>query len=413
MKAEIITIGDELLIGQTIDTNSAWIGAELSSAGFDIHRKITIRDNRSDILKVLSEISGIPDVVLITGGLGPTSDDITKQTLCEFFNTKLVLDEEVLDMIGKMMLRRNFPMNENNRRQAEVPESCMVLTNAAGTAPGMWFEKDDTIFISMPGVPVEMKYIMNQHVLPALKKRFTSQVIIHRNVMTYGAPEARLAEILTGFEAALPGHIKLAYLPSSGIIKLRLTGSGTDHKSVSDSVEIQVNKLYTIIPDLIYGENEESLEMVIGKLLREKKKTLCTSESCTGGNIAHLITCVPGSSDYFVGSVIAYSNSVKTQLLGIDERIIEKEGAVSEPVIRAMAEGAKRILKTDYCVATSGIAGPGGGTPEKPVGTIWIAVASVSGTVAEKHTFGTDRIANITRFSLVALNMLRKKIIKG
>ena len=413
MKAEIITIGDELLIGQTIDTNSAWMGAELSLAGFDVHKKTTIHDNRSDILKVLSEISGIPDVVLITGGLGPTSDDITKQTLCEFFNTKLVLDEEVLDMIGKMMLRRNFPMNENNRRQAEVPESCMVLTNAAGTAPGMWFEKDDTIFISMPGVPVEMKYIMNQHVLPALKKRFTSQVIIHRNVMTYGAPEARLAEILTGFEAALPGHIKLAYLPSSGIIKLRLTGSGTDHKSVSDSVEIQVNKLYTIIPDLIYGENEESLEMVIGKLLREKKKTLCTSESCTGGNIAHLITCIPGSSDYFVGSVIAYSNSVKTQLLGIDERIIEKEGAVSEPVIRAMAEGAKRILKTDYCVATSGIAGPGGGTPEKPVGTIWIAVASGSGTVAEKHIFGTDRIANITRFSLVALNMLRKQIIKG
>jgi nicotinamide-nucleotide amidase len=413
MKAEIITIGDELLIGQTIDTNSAWMGAELSLAGFDVHKKTTIHDNRSDIIQALSDSSGKSDVVLITGGLGPTSDDITKQTLCEFFNTKLVLDEEVLDMIGKMMLRRNFPMNENNRRQAEVPESCMVLTNAAGTAPGMWFEQDDTIFISMPGVPVEMKYIMNRHVLPALKKRFTSQVIIHRNVMTYGAPEARLAEILTGFEAALPGHIKLAYLPSSGIIKLRLTGSGTDHKSVSDSVEIQVNKLYTIIPDLIYGENEESLEMVIGKLLREKKKTLCTSESCTGGNIAHLITCIPGSSDYFVGSVIAYSNSVKTQLLGIDERIIEEEGAVSEPVIRAMAEGAKRILKTDYCVATSGIAGPGGETPEKPVGTIWIAVASGSGTVAEKHTFGTDRVANITRFSLVALNMLRKQIIKG
>lgn len=413
MKAEIITIGDELLIGQTIDTNSAWMGAELSLAGFDVHKKTTIHDNRSDILQALSDSSGKSDVVLITGGLGPTSDDITKQTLCEFFNTKLVLDEEVLDMIGKMMLRRNFPMNENNRRQAEVPESCKVLTNAAGTAPGMWFEKDDTIFISMPGVPVEMKYIMNRHVLPALKKRFTSQVIIHRNVMTYGAPEARLAEILTGFEAGLPGHIKLAYLPSSGIIKLRLTGSGHDQKSVSDSVEIQVNKLYTIIPDLIYGENEESLELVIGKLLREKKKTLCTSESCTGGNIAHLITCVPGSSDYFVGSVIAYSNSVKIQLLGIDERIIEKEGAVSEPVIRAMAEGAKRILKTDYCVATSGIAGPDGGTPEKPVGTIWIAVASGSGTVAEKHTFGTDRIANITRFSLVALNMLRKQIIKG
>lgn len=413
MKAEIITIGDELLIGQTLDTNSAWIGAELSSTGFDIHRKITIHDNRSDILQALSDASGKSDVVLITGGLGPTSDDITKQTLCEFFNTRLVMNDEVLRMVEDMMTRRNFPMNENNRRQAEVPESCMVLTNTAGTAPGMWFEKGETIFISMPGVPVEMKYIMNRHVLPALKKRFASQVIIHRNIMTYGTPEARLAEILTDFEAALPGDVKLAYLPSSGIIKLRLTGSGTDRKSVSDSVELQINKLYATIPDLIYGENEESLELVVGKLLREKKKTLCTSESCTGGNIAHLITCVPGSSDYFVGSVIAYANSVKTQLLGIDEEIIDKEGAVSEPVVRAMAEGAKRVLKTDYCVATSGIAGPDGGTREKPVGTIWIAVASGSGTVAEKHNFGTDRLANITRFSLLALNLLRKQIIKG
>jgi nicotinamide-nucleotide amidase len=323
------------------------------------------------------------------------------------------MNTEVLAMVEDMMSRRNFPMNENNRRQAEVPESCTVLTNAAGTAPGMWFEKDRTIFISMPGVPSEMKYIMNQHVLPALKKRFTTQTIIHRNIMTYGTPEARLAEILTSFEAGLPDSVKLAYLPSSGIIKLRLTGTGNDRLQISEAIEEQVKKLYSIIPELIYGENEESLEMVIGKLLREKKKTLCTAESCTGGNIAHMITSVPGSSQYFTGSVIAYANEIKTQVLGVNGKIIEKEGAVSENVVRLMAEGARKLMKTDYSVATSGIAGPDGGTEEKPVGTLWIAVASGSGTVAEKHTFTTERTANILRFSIVALNLLRKQIIRG
>ena len=413
MKAEIITIGDELLIGQTIDTNSAWIGAELSMAGFDIHRKTSIHDNRPDILNALSQAKGRSDVVIITGGLGPTSDDITKPTLCEFFNTRLVMNEEVLSMIETMMRRRNFPMNENNRRQAEVPESCTVLTNAAGTAPGMWFEKEGTIFVSLPGVPAEMKHIMNRHVLPELKKQFTSQVIIHRNIMTYGAPEARLAEILTDFEAGLPGYIRLAYLPSSGIIKLRLTGTGTDHKTIGDSVEEQVRRLYAIIPDLIYGENEESLEMAVGRLLREKKRTLCTAESCTGGNIAHLITSVPGCSDYYAGSVIAYANRIKTLLPGIGDELIEKHGAVSEQVVKAMADGARRFLGTDFSVATSGIAGPDGGTVDKPVGTLWTAVASDTETVAEMHTFGTDRLINITRFSLVALNLLRKQIIKG
>jgi nicotinamide-nucleotide amidase len=412
MKAEIITIGDELLIGQTIDTNSAWMGAELSLAGFDIHKKTSVHDKRSDILNVLSDASGNSDVVLITGGLGPTSDDITKQALCEFFNTRLVMNSEVLKMVENMMHKRNFPMNENNRKQAEVPEVCSVLTNAAGTAPGMWFEKDGTVFISMPGVPYEMKYIMNEHVLPALRKRFTSQIIIHRSVMTYGIPEAKLAEVLTGFEAGLPGYLKLAYLPASGIIKLRLTGTGNDRRLISGAIEDQVMKLYSIIPDAIYGENEESLEMVIGKLLKEKKETICTAESCTGGNIAHMITSIPGSSEYFRGSVIAYANEIKTELLGVRDKVIEKEGAVSEAVVKAMAKGALRLMKTDYSIATSGIAGPDGGTKEKPVGTLWTAVASNSGTVAEKHTFGTDRITNITRFTLVALNLLRKQIIK-
>jgi nicotinamide-nucleotide amidase len=411
MKAAIITIGDELLIGQTVDTNSAWMGAELSKAGFDVNRMTSIHDRRDDILNALGEASGKTDVVLITGGLGPTSDDITKQTLCEFFNTRLILDKVVLRMIEEMMSRRNFPMNENNRRQAEVPESCRVLTNATGTAPGMWFEKEGTVYISMPGVPYEMKYIMTEHIIPELNRRFTSQTIIHRNIMTYGEFEARLAERLTGFEAALPENIKLAYLPASGVIKLRLTAAGAVKKHLTNQIEGQVSKLYQIIPEIIFGENEDSLEMVIGKLLKEKNYSVCTAESCTGGEIAHMITSVPGSSAWYKGSVIAYANSVKTQLLDIHDDIIEKYGAVSEAVVHDMALGARNLMKTDFAVATSGIAGPDGGTEAKPVGTVWIAVSSEKGVVTEKRVFGNDRITNIKRFSLAGLNLLRKQII--
>ena len=411
MKAEIITIGDELLIGQTIDTNSAWIGSELSLAGFDVMKKTSIHDIRTDILNALAEAEGKSNVVIITGGLGPTSDDITKPALCDFFTTKLVVNMEVLAMITEMMQRRNFPMNLNNRKQAEVPESCRVLTNAAGTAPGMWFEKSGTIFVSLPGVPSEMKYLMSTHVLPELKQRFRSQAIIHRNLMIYGAPEALLAEKLEGFEAGLPAGIKLAYLPSSGVIKLRLTGTGRDSRTVAELVESQVRLLYSTIPDLIYGEEGETLEMAVGRLLRGRGKTLGTAESCTGGNIARLITSIPGSSDYFTGSVVSYANHVKTKLLGVDEKLIADHGAVSGPVVIAMAEGARRLLSADYSIATSGIAGPDGGTELKPVGTLWTAVSSASGTKAEMHTFGADRLTNINRFSNVALNMLRKQIL--
>jgi len=413
MKVEIITIGDELLIGQTIDTNSAWIGAELSLLGFDVQRKVSIHDRKEDILQALTDTQGKSDVVIITGGLGPTSDDITKTTLCEYFNTRLIPDAMVLSMVEQMMSRRGIPMNENNRRQADVPESCRILSNAAGTAPGMWFEKDGTNFISMPGVPSEMKYIMNQHVIPELKIRYSSQVIIHRNIMTYGAPEAVLAGLLEGFESSLPGPVRLAYLPSLGIIKLRLTGTGSNRDEVVNAIEEQVKNLYKTIPELIYGENEETMEMAVGRILRQKKLTLCTAESCTGGNIARMITSVPGSSDYYKGSVVAYDNRVKTTLLGVGSHIIEEEGAVSGPVVRAMAEGARKLLNTDYAVAISGIAGPAGGTTEKPVGTVWIAVSSSLATVAEKFVYGTDRNINIMRFSVAALNMLRQQIIKG
>jgi len=291
MKAAIITIGDELLIGQTIDTNSAWIGAELSKSGFDVYRITSVHDLKEDILYVLNEAAGKADVVLITGGLGPTSDDITKQTLCEFFNTHLVLNQEVLGMIEEMMRQRNFPMNENNRRQAEVPETCRILKNATGTAPGMWFEKEGTIYISMPGVPHEMKYLMTEFVLPELNKRFTSQVIIHRNIMTYGTFEAKLAEILTPFESRLPGNIRLAYLPASGVIKLRLTGTGSDYNSLSNLITEQVKKLYETIPEFIYGENEESLEMVIGKLLKAKNKNVYSRELHRWRNCSHVNKC--------------------------------------------------------------------------------------------------------------------------
>src|SRR5512133_1096039 len=274
MRAAIITIGDELLIGQTIDTNSAWMGAELSKSGFDVYRITSVHDRREDILYALNEAAGKTDVVLVTGGLGPTSDDITKQTLCEFFNTYLVMNYEVLGMIEEMMSHRNFPMNDKNRSQAEVPESCRVLKNAAGTAPGMWFEKDATIYISMPGVPQEMKYLMTELILPELNQRFKSQVIIHRNIMTYGTFEAKLADILTEFESELPDSIKLAYLPASGIIKLRLTGTGEDHTVLSGIINDQANKLYKTIPEYIYGEDEESLEMVVGRLLLSENKTL-------------------------------------------------------------------------------------------------------------------------------------------
>ncbi|MGC1389484.1 MAG: competence/damage-inducible protein A [Bacteroidales bacterium] len=411
MKAAIITIGDELLIGQTIDTNSAWMGAELSKAGFDVYRITSVHDRREDIIYALNEASGKTDVVLITGGLGPTSDDITKQTLCEFFNTHLVINMEVLKMIEEMMSHRNFPMNDNNRRQAEVPESCRVLKNGAGTAPGLWFEREGTFFISMPGVPHEMKHLMNETVLPELNKRFISQTIIHKNIMTYGTFEAKLAEMLTNFESGLPQNIKLAYLPASGVIKLRLTGTGSNYNYLSDQVNKQVDNLYRTIPEYIYGEDEESLEMVIGKLLKSAKKTVSAAESCTGGEISHLLTSIAGSSIYYKGSVIAYANSVKTQLLGVQEDIVDKQGAVSKETVKEMAIGARKLFNTDYAVATSGIAGPDGGTEEKPVGTVWIAVASNSEVICEKHVFGNDRRTNIKRFSLTALNLLRKQII--
>ena len=410
MKASIITIGDELLIGQTVDTNSAWIGAELSKLGFDIIRKISIHDRRDDILYTLGEVTGKCDLVIITGGLGPTSDDITKPTLCEFFSTRLVVNQDVLNMIEHMYSQRGWPMNNLNRRQAEVPENCRVLKNAVGTAPGMWFEKENTTIVSLPGVPHEMKYIMVNSVIPLLSDRYSSQAVIHKNIMTYGTGESVLAELLRGFEEELPSEIKLAYLPAYGVVKLRLTATGPDKKLLGQTVEQQVKKLYALIPEQIYGEDEVTFEEAIGGELKLRKTTLCTAESCTGGKIASLITSIPGSSEYYKGSVIAYDNSVKTSLLAVPPDIIAQYGAVSEECAIAMAVGARNLMNTGFALATTGIAGPDGGTDEKPVGTVWISVASASGTKTLRARYGSDRVTNINRFSTAALNLLLRQI---
>jgi len=407
---EIITIGDEILIGQTVDTNSAWMGGELNLIGININRITSISDNRDEIISALNEALSRAEVVLITGGLGPTSDDLTKDTLAGYFGGKLVMDAGVLENITERLRRRNLNMNENNRQQAMVPDNCKVLQNLTGTAPGMLFEKSGKIVVSMPGVPHEMKHIMKEHVLPLLAERLPGGVIVHKNIMTYGVAEAILAERLTTFEDQLPGEVRLAYLPAYGVIKLRLTAAGSDEKKIRKSVSEQVEKLYKIIPDVIYGEDEVMLEEVVGKLLNDNKLTVSTAESCTGGKIASLITSVPGSSGWFRGSVVAYDNSIKTGILGVSKETLRLYGAVSAETAGEMARGARRLMGTDYSVAVTGIAGPTGGTAEKPVGTVWIAIDSERGVVTEKQIFADNRQINISRSSYGALNLLRKQI---
>lgn len=411
MKAEIITIGDEILIGQTIDGNSSYIAAGLNNIGIEITGISTVPDEASRITDMLSLALQRANLVIMTGGLGPTSDDITKKTLCDFFNTRIVRNEEVLANISQLLGRRQVSLNSNNLAQADVPEKCTVLMNHVGTAPGMWFENNGNIVVSLPGVPFEMKYLMSEYVIPMIKKSGVVSTIVHKNIMTYGLPEAHLAELLTGFEAELPKNIKLAYLPSSGVIKLRLTAKGEDPKRAQILIKNEVDKLYSIIPNLIYAEDEVSLEEEISRLLINRKLTLSLAESCTGGNIARLLTSIPGSSAWFKGSVVAYSNDLKQQFLRVPISIIIEHGAVSRECAVSMAENMRLLTGSDFAVSTTGIAGPSGGSPEKPVGTVWIAVSGKNGTVAEKNVYGTDRLINIRRFSLSALGMLRKQII--
>jgi nicotinamide-nucleotide amidase len=409
--AEIITIGDEILIGQTVDTNSAWIGSRLNLLGVGVARITSIADGREEIIAALDESLGRSDLVLMTGGLGPTSDDITKETLAEYFGAKLVTDPGVLEEVTERLRKRNLEMNDNNRRQANVPDNCTVLVNRAGTAPGMLFSRGEKMVISMPGVPSEMKYIMTEHVLPMIALQTGGNAIIHKNIMTYGTFEAKLAERLQDFESELPPVIRIAYLPSYGLIKLRLTGRGRDERLMQAMMDEQARKLYTIIPDVIYGEDETTLEEVTGGLLLKAGVTVSTAESCTGGKLSSLITSVPGSSAWYLGSVIAYDNSIKTGVLGVNTDTITVYGAVSKETAAEMAAGVRRITGSDYSVAVTGIAGPTGGTDTKPVGTVWIAIASDMGIITELHRFADDRNVNILRASYTALNMLRKQII--
>jgi len=412
MKAEIITIGDELLIGQVIDSNSAWIASRLTDNGIKVVRITSIGDTREEIFDALQDAEKRARIIIMTGGLGPTADDITKPALCEYFNTKLVFSEKTLAQITKLFEKRNFPMTESNRMQAMLPESAIHLNNSQGTAKGMWFEKDDKVFVSLPGVPFEMKALIDEEVLPKLKAELSIPAIYKRTVMTHGLGESFLAERISNWEKSLPASIKLAYLPQPGIVRMRLSASGDDMAQIKILVDQEIDKLCALIPELVFGFDEAALEKIIGELLLQKEKNLSLAESCTGGYLAHLISAVPGCSAYFEGSVTAYSYELKESLLGVSHASLIEYGAVSEEVVCQMAEGARKHLKTDYALATSGIAGPDGGTDEKPVGTVWIAVAGPKGSKAKLLRLGEHRFRNIRISALSALNLLREELLK-
>ena len=410
MLAEIITIGDEILIGQVVDTNSAFLAAELNKAGIRVGQITSISDQRDPILNALDEASKRAGLVVITGGLGPTSDDITKQTLADYFHTKLVLKKEVLDHIRKLLTARGVEVNERNIRQAELPENCRLLHNASGTAQGMWFEKKGTVFISLPGVPFEMESIMKDYALPQIKEFFHLPPLRHITILTHGLAESAMALKIESWEKALPASVRLAYLPSPGILRLRLSCFDPELQNNIEQLTEESAKLHTIIAEHIFGYDNDSIEEVAGKLLREKKRTLAVAESCTGGKIASLITSVPGCSDYFLGSVTAYSNASKCALLGVNPVSIQSHGAVSQVVVEEMACGMRERFGADISIATTGIAGPSGGSVEKPVGTTWIAVATGQTTRSEKFSLGEHRGRNIQKAAVAALFMLRKEL---
>ena len=412
MLAEIITIGDEILIGQIVDTNSAWMGTVLNENGIKVHQISSVSDNREHILKALKEASERVDIILITGGLGPTRDDITKHTLCEYFNTKLRLDESILEDVTALFKKFGRDVTPINRKQAEIPENCIPLHNKNGTAPGMWFEEKGKIYASMPGVPFEMKALMTDDIIPRLNKKFTLPVIIHKNILTQGIGESVLSEKISDWETSLAKEdIKLAYLPSSSMVRLRLSIQGTDAKAMQEKIDRKIKELNEIAGQHIFGYDDETLEGIIGELLKKRKQKVSTAESCTGGYIAHRLTSVAGSSEYFTGAIVSYSYEIKTTELGVSEEILKTHGAVSQPVVEQMAKAVRIKMKTDYSIAASGIAGPGGGTVDKPVGTVWIAIATPKRVFSKCFQFGGNRERNIIVTGLTALNMLRKEIL--
>lgn len=404
MHVDIITIGDELLIGQVVDTNSAWMGQELNKNGFTVHRITSISDSRQEILDALEETTKRSQIVLITGGLGPTRDDITKGALCDFFGTELVLNEQVLKDVQSFLRGRVDSINQLNHDQALVPKSATVIRNAVGTAPILWFERNGTVVVSMPGVPSEMKRAMKEDILPRISKQFTTGVVIHKTVHIHSIPEAVLAEMLSLWEDSLPEIIKVAYLPSPGKIRLRLSSQGADSEALKQVINNAIEELKPIVGKNIYAYDDILPAEGLINLLKLKEKSIGFAESCSGGLMAHLMTSIAGSSEVFKGSIVAYSNQVKTDLLEVSESNLRDFGAVSKQVVEQMAEGALKVLKTDFAIATSGVAGPGGGTPEKPVGTIWIAWASERKTESELFTFsGNSRERNILRTAEIGI----------
>ena len=413
VNASIVTIGDELLIGQTIDTNSAFIAQELNKIGVWVKRRVAIADDRQAILDTLADEAKQSSIIIITGGLGPTADDITKPTLCDYFNTRLVVDEGALQNVQQIFRKLNRPMIERNAKQAEVPETCTVLHNLRGTAPGMWFEKEGVVYASLPGVPHEMKGLITNSVIPKIKETFPLPAVVHRTLLTAGQGESFIADQLIDFEAALPSFVKLAYLPAFGMVRLRLTGRGRDERLVNDEVVKNFETLKSIVQEWMVADEDISLPEAVSRLLKNKRKTIATAESCTGGYIAHLITSLPGSSAIFNGSVVSYANEVKQNVLGVKEETLKDFGAVSEQTVSQMAASACALLKTDFALATSGIMGPDGGSAEKPVGTVWIGVAGKSGRVkAQKFHFRFDRERNIELTANAALMLLRRFVLE-
>lgn len=412
VKAKIISIGDELLIGQVVNTNAAWLGNILTNNGIEVISTLTIGDGERDILDALDACSDV-EIIVMTGGLGPTADDITKPTLCKYFGTELEFCQDAYDNVMSIFKLRGYQMTERNLGQAFIPKSCKYIPNRYGTAPCMWFEKGKSVYISMPGVPFEMKNVFEQEILPKLLEHFKVTPYISKVVMTTGVGESFLADAIKDWEDALPDFLSLAYLPQYGMVRLRLDGRHPDRAFLQQTIDNEIDKLSKIIGQYIFGYDEKPIAEAVLEKLKAVGKTLASAESCTGGTIAKMITAIPGSSEVFKGTVVSYATSVKEEVLGVNHADVEKYTVVSQQVAEQMATGVRTLLQTDYAVATTGVAGPGGATEENPVGTVWIAVAGPNGVVSKRCNFGKDRGNNIERASITALEMVRQTVISS